>query len=131
MAEAGAAMVGLLQSIQYLLYSVYPDIHWSLWQLIQVPFAIVLSTFSLLFLSAGEVFRTSVVNDSATDVVGTNVIAANVVAVLLVGVLDVSARLSRTFAAMVVVVVASKDQNKPTSINSKIDPGIHQQSEGS
>ena len=42
-AEIGTTIAGFVLSILYFIYQEFPDLHWSVWQLLYVPFSIPLN----------------------------------------------------------------------------------------
>ena len=74
-AEIGAATIGLLQAMLYHIYSKFPDLHWSIWQLFNIPFTIPVTI--LLIALNGDLSDENVISEDYTvfDIIGVIVIA--------------------------------------------------------
>ena len=94
-AEMGAAVLGFLQSVQYVVYNIYPDVHWSLWQILPAPFGIPLT---LVLIASGVGSGGGDGGPNGSDAYNRVI---DGVGLLVISVLDQCARISRSVAAEV------------------------------
>ena len=91
----GAAILGFLQSVQYVVYNIFPDVHWSLWQILIAPFGIPLT---LVLIASDVDFGGGAGAPNSSDA---NDPVINGLGLLVISVLDQCARISRSVAAEV------------------------------
>ena len=92
--------MGFFQSVQYVVYQVFPDVHWSLWQILLVPFGVPLFLICVItesdFGGGGTAGLLALLKDS--DI---HSALRNISGLLVIALLDQCGRIARSIAAEV------------------------------